>query len=366
MKNQYPSKEIFLLVFLIATGILFFVYSKNSGVERYDRASTATSTNATTTTVEMAQEVPKVLDTALYDQKMKQLANNPVVIVSTSSATSTPPKKYLWPVKTVYPNYGALLPFNRIVAYYGNFYSKQMGVLGEYPEDVMLAKLAAEVKKWQLADPSTPVIPAIHYIASTAQASPGKDNKYMFQMPFSEIDKSLELGKKANGIVFLDLQIGNSDVMTEVREIAKYLVMPQVHLGIDPEFAMKPGDRPGTKVGTIDAKEINQVAAFLAKIVRDNNLPPKILIIHRFTSNMVTNYQDIRPLPEVQIVMDMDGWGDQHLKEATYNTIIYKEPVQFTGFKLFYKNDIKKPGSKMFTPEEVLKLRPIPSYIQYQ
>jgi hypothetical protein len=119
-------------------------------------------------------------------------------------------------------------------------------------------------------------------------------------------------------------------------------------------------------VGTIDAKEINQVAAFLAKIVRDNNLPPKILIIHRFTSNMVTNYQDIRPLPEVQIVMDMDGWGDQHLKEATYNTIIYKEPVQFTGFKLFYKNDIKKPGSKMFTPEEVLKLRPIPSYIQYQ
>jgi hypothetical protein len=30
------------------------------------------------------------------------------------------------------------LPFNRIVSYYGNFYSKYMGVLGQYPEDEML------------------------------------------------------------------------------------------------------------------------------------------------------------------------------------------------------------------------------------
>ena len=36
-----------------------------------------------------------------------------------------------------YPNPGALLPFHRIVAYYGNFYSTHMGVLGE--TDVCLA-----------------------------------------------------------------------------------------------------------------------------------------------------------------------------------------------------------------------------------
>ena len=40
----------------------------------------------------------------------------------------------LWPVKPQpYPLKGAILPFKRIVAYYGNLYSKNMGILGEYP-----------------------------------------------------------------------------------------------------------------------------------------------------------------------------------------------------------------------------------------
>ena len=361
MKDSNQAKQVLLIFFLTFILVMFFVYSKKIGVEKYERSSGDIATK-----IYIKKVKEEVLDIKLYDKKMMQLANNPVVTVSTSSATSTLPKKTLWPVTTVYPNYGALLPFNRIVAYYGNFYSKQMGVLGEYPEEIMLEKLKAEVTKWEQADPSTPVIPAIHYIASTAQASPGKYKKYMLQMPFSEIDKSLVLAKKANGIVFLDLQIGNSDVMTEVREIRKYLALPQVHLGIDPEFAMKPGDRPGTKIGTVDAREINEVTELLAKIVRDNKLPPKILIIHRFTEDMVTNYQNIRPLPEVQIVIEMDGWGSQELKKATYAHVIYNEPVQFSGFKLFYKNDIRTKGSMMLTPTEVLKLQPIPSYIQYQ
>lgn len=361
MKKTIQPKVLLLIIFFIFIVATFFIYTENKGVEKYVRGSSDAATNS-----EEKKEVAPVLDIALYDKKLQLLANNPIIPISTTTATSTPAMKFLWPVKTVYPNYGALLPFNRIVSYYGNFYSKQMGVLGEYPEDVMLSKLSAEVKKWQLADPATPVIPAIHYIASTAQAAPGKDNKYMFQMPFSEIDKSLAMAKKINGIVFLDLQIGNSDVITEVEEIQKYLALPQVHLGIDPEFAMRQGDVPGERIGTVDAKEINQIIELLAKIVRENKLPPKILIIHRFTKKMVTNYQDIRPLPEVQFVMDMDGWGDPHLKYATYDAIIYQEPVQFSGFKLFYKNDIRTEGAKLLTPEEVLKLRPIPSYIQYQ
>jgi hypothetical protein len=81
---------------------------------------------------------------------------------------------------------------------------------------------------------------------------------------------------------------------------------------------------------------------------------------------MVTNYQNIKPLPEVQIVMDMDGWGPKAKKIGTYKQFIYREPVQFTGFKLFYKNDILEKGTTLFTPEELLKLNPRPIYIQYQ
>jgi hypothetical protein len=39
--------------------------------------------------------------------------------------------------------------------------------------------------------------------------------------------------------------------------------------------------------------------------------------------------------------------------------------VQFTGFKLFYKND-KKGGGALMSPEDVLALEPRPVYIQYQ
>ncbi len=346
----------------------FLQYQQKLGVESYSRNE---KIDAATTTSTASIAVPTVLDIKAYDEKLMKLANNPPIVHATTTATSTLPvststKKNLWPVKTVYPNAGALLPFNRIVAYYGNYYSKQMGVLGEYPEGIMLQKLSGEVKRWQKADPSTPVIPAIHYIATTAQLAPGKDGSYMLRMPFSQIDKSLDLAKKANGIVFLDIQVGLGSPIREAKLLEEYLKLPNVHFGVDPEFAMKNGAKPGSVVGTVDAREINEVAEYLAKLVRDNNLPPKILVIHRFTQKMVTNYQNIRPLPEVQIVMEMDGWGGKDLKRQTYKTVIYNEPVQFTGFKIFYKNDIKKASTTLFTPEELLKLRPIPSYIQYQ
>jgi len=62
----------------------------------------------------------------------------------------------------------------------------------------------------------------------------------------------------------------------------------------------------------------------------------------------------------------MDGWGGKAKKIGTYNNFIYKEPIQFTGFKIFYKTDVKETGTTIFTPEELLKLNPRPIYIQYQ
>ena len=100
--------------------------------------------------------------------------------------------------------------------------------------------------------------------------------------------------------------------------------------------------------------------------MKENNLTPKILVVHRFTENMLTDYKNIKPTPEVQVVMDMDGWGGKAKKLGTYKYFVAGEPVQFTGFKLFYKNDIKDPGTSLLTPDELLKLNPRPIYIQYQ
>jgi hypothetical protein len=252
------------------------------------------------------------------------------------------------------------------VAFYGNLYAKKMGILGELPPKEMLAKLKGEVKNWQKADPQTPVQPALHYIAVVASGDAGKDGKYRHRMPFKQIDSVLVLAKKANAIVFLDVQVALSTIRVELPLLEKYLMMPNVHFGMDPEFSMKDGTHPGKKIGTYDAADINYVSGYLTGLVKKYNLPPKILIVHRFTKKMVTNYKEIKLHPEIQLVMDMDGWGEPDLKEGTYRYFIREEPVQFTGFKLFYKNDIKKAPHHMLTPEEVLKKRPYPIYIQYQ
>jgi hypothetical protein len=308
------------------------------------------------------------LDRANYDARLLALAHASTT-EATSTATTTDPlpkTASLWPVKTVYPNAEALLPFKRIVAYYGNFYSTGMGVLGEYTSNEVLRMLASTTATWRDADPTTPVIPAIQYIAVVAQGSPGTEGKYILRMPDDQIDHALDLANQMQGILILDVQVGQSTLEHELPFLETYLKMPQVHLAIDPEFSMKTGKGPGTVIGTFDASDVNYAATYLAQLVRDNHLPPKVLVVHRFTEGMVTNYKKIRPLPEVQIVMDMDGWGSQAKKIGTYNSVIYPEPVQFTGIKLFYKNDLKPPSTGLLTEKEVLDLTPAPIYVQYQ
>jgi len=294
------------------------------------------------------------VDTAKYDELVKKLANG-----------DTTGK---WPVKKQpYPLAGAILPFKRIVVYYGNLYSKKMGALGEYAPKDMLARLDKEVKHWEKADPSTPVQPGLHYIAVVAAGEPGKSGKYRTRMPFKQIDSVMTISKMhKNMIVFLDIQVALGSIRDELPQLEPYLKLPNVHLGIDPEFSMKDGSLPGRRIGTYDAADINYCSDYLAKLVKQYNLPPKVFTVHRFTKKMVTNYQNIKLRPEVQIVMHMDGWGEPELKKGTYRHFIYSEPVQFTGFKLFYKNDLKKAPNKLMTPEELLKLKPAPVYIQYQ
>lgn len=301
---------------------------------------------------EEVQRIP--VDTAKYNELIKKLANG-----------DTTGK---WPVKNQpYPIDGAILPFKRIVVYYGNLHSKKMGALGEYAPKEMWQHLEKEVKNWEKADPSTPVQVGLHYIAAVASGTPGKDGKYINRMGNKQIDSVLAIARmRPNTIVFLDLQVALSNLKAEIPHIEKYLELPNVHLGIDPEFSMKDGTIPGKKIGTYDAADINYVSGYLADMVKRLNLPPKILVVHRFTRKMVTNSTQIKLRPEVQIVMHMDGWGEPDLKLGTYRHFIYGEPVQFTGFKLFYKNDLKKAPNRLMTPEELMKLKPLPVYIQYQ
>jgi len=282
------------------------------------------------------------------------------------SAIRSGMKDTRWPVKGPAPLPGSILPAKRIIAYYGNPLSKRMGILGELPPAEMLARLDKEIAQWERADPSTPVQPALHLIAVVAQGAPGRDGKYRLRMTDSLIETVSQWAAKKNALLFLDIQVGLSTVQEEIPRLATFLKRPNVHLGLDPEFAMmKSGRKPGEKIGTMSAADINFASGYLADLVRQNNLPPKVLVIHRFTRGMVTESPQIRKDPRVQIVIHMDGWGQPWLKYDSYRDYVTAEPVQFTGFKLFYKNDTKK-GDPVLTAPELLRLHPKPLYIQYQ
>lgn len=341
------SNLALLSIFFILS--LFLINSCNNSKAKdvKIKSSSTKKTISDSVTKKIVQEI----DTADYNKRILALSNN-----------DTTGK---WPVKTPFPLPGAILPYNRIIAFYGNLYSKRMGILGELPKEEMIKKLQSEVANWQAADSTVKTIPALHYIAITAQGSPGKANLHRLRMPFHQIDTILSWAKPINALVFLDVQVGHSSVKEEVSTLESYLKLPNVHLGIDPEFSLKNGEIPGTKIGTFSADDINDAIAILANIVRKNELTPKVLVVHRFTQGMVTNYKKIKTVPEVQIVMNMDGFGSKILKKSTYLRYIYKEPVQFTGFKLFYKNDNKNDW-QIYSPNELIKFIPKPIYIQYQ
>ncbi|MES2668702.1 MAG: hypothetical protein V4644_03380 [Patescibacteria group bacterium] len=360
MKALYPHLRKPIPV-LLGSGLIMVLMATvvipHAAATRFDRDNPGTASSTIEAIFSKEPEKP-VFDEKAYDAKLLSMAN-----YASTTSTTTP---RLWPAKAAYPKEGALLPFNRIIAYYGNFYSTKMGVLGEYDEATMLSMLRAEQAKWEAADPETPTVPAINYIAITAQSLPGRENRYMLRMPDTEIDKAVAIANKIGGIVILDIQIGHSTLQYELPLLEKYLAMPNVHLGLDPEFHMIDGSVPGDVIGSFDAKDINYAAGYMAELVKKHDLPPKVLIVHRFTRRMVTNYEAIEPLPEVQVVMDMDGWGPPTLKLGTYKQFIEPEPVQFTGFKIFYKNDMKPPSTRLLTPQDLLKLTPQPMFIQYQ
>lgn len=374
-RNKDPQSESNIVRASVISGIVSFIilggiflYSAFATPDSYSKFSSLVEGVASSTVQELSKPKHPPLDTKAYDAKMLSLANLPLQATSTATSTaSSTPRKSKWPVKNLpYPKDGAILPFNRIVAYYGNFYSTRMGVLGEYEPAVVLQKLRAEVERWEAADPWTPVVPAIHYIVTVAQGTAGTDGDWTSRMPDTEVQKAIALAKEANAIVFLDVQPGQSTVQKEVAAISDYLKLPQVHLGIDPEFTMKGGRIPGEYIGSVDASEVNDVIAMLSKIVDDHQLSPKVLVIHRFTEKMVTNSHLIQPTKQVQVAITMDGWGTPELKAGIYRQVVASEPVQFTGIKLFYKNDLKAPSSGLLTPESILKWSPQPSYVQYQ
>ncbi len=255
----------------------------------------------------------------------------------------------------------AILPRYRILSYYGHPHNDTMGILGEHSMEELLELLQEEQAAYEAADPAKPVMPAFELIVSVAQNWPADDDTYLLHTDAETIQEYVDFTAENGILLILDIQIGHSTVRAEIDKIEQWLLYPHVHLAIDPEFAMDEGEIPGTSIGGIDASDITYAQERMAKLALDNDLPPKVLIVHQFYEGMIRNSETLAPVEGVQLVIEFDGFGDPANKTAGYTQFIHDRPIEFGGIKLFYQQD-----DPLMTPAEITGLAPPPDLVIYQ
>jgi hypothetical protein len=235
-----------------------------------------------------------------------------------------------------------------------------MGVLGRLQGKALAEGLKKQADAYAKVT-KKPVLPAYELIAIVAQAAPGADGMYRRRESREVIERMLREARQAGIKLVLDVQTGRSTVMSELLYLLPYLEQPDVYLALDPEFSMGSDGIPGRRIGTMYADEVNDAIALLEYIIQRRNLPPKVLIVHQFTTGTLPDKERIHTSPVLDVVLDMDGFGSPELKRSTYRAVLRQRPLAFTGFKLFYIQD-----TNLLDPAKVMALTPQPSLIIYQ
>ena len=205
------------------------------------------------------------------------------------------------------------------------------------------------------------MMPAMELIATVAQGSAGSDGDYSAASTDAEVERYLRAVRKIKGLLILDVQPGQNDFLDEVKVYERFLKEPDVGLALDPEWSMHGGAAPADEIGWTTGAVVNRVSAYLAKIVAQNDLPQKLLVLHQFTPDMIRKRGDIKPRDGLAITFHIDGFGGRAAKLSKYHAFSMKRPF-FNGFKLFLDEDVD-----MFSPREVMrKLKPRPDLLTYQ
>ena len=254
-----------------------------------------------------------------------------------------------------------LFPGRRLVALYGHSWAPELGVLAEQPPDEA-ARLAAALAA-DYAEEGVVVVPAFEIIATVADSRAGEDGDYSNESPVDDIRPWIEAAGASGLYVLLDLQPGRSDFLSQALLYEEFLRLPHVGLALDPEWRLGPDEFHLQQFGSVPAAEVNEVAEWLAGLVREEHLPQKMLLLHQFRLSMIPDREAVAVPGELALVIQMDGQGALADKYATWEAITAgtEEAGWFWGWKNFYDED-----SPMATPAEVLALEPRVVYVSYQ
>jgi hypothetical protein len=248
-----------------------------------------------------------------------------------------------------------------ILAFYGHPRSKNMGILGRFSKEELNEKLGALANEYQAAGGRN-VRKAFYIIFGTVW--PGGDIGIIGE---SLLKEYIEFALENDMLVFIDHQIGKYKPEDAIRRMLPWLIYPNVHLALDPEWRTT---KPMEEIGTVTAAEINQVQRVMEDYIIENQIQgERLLVIHQFNYRMISNREKVESnFSRVRLVHCADGFGPPNVKKAAYafNALATNIPVK--AFKLFF--DFGIPGAgvdyPLLSPKEVLSLSPRPYIIMYQ
>jgi hypothetical protein len=251
-----------------------------------------------------------------------------------------------------------IFPKRRLVALYG---APQLSksIIGRKSPGGARKKLNKEVAKYQQKG-DDPVVGGFDLIATIATSTPGRSGLFRDHQSSSVIETYLDTVRRVNGRLLLDIQPGRSTFLKEAKRLRPWLSKPDVDLALDPEWNVGKRGKPGRTEGKVSAGNLNKVSDFMAGLVREENLPQKVLVVHQFRKGSVRHRADIEQRgDDVAVTLNFDGIGGRKAKRAGY--VDLGAPQLFDGFSLFYRLD-----KGLMSAEQVLGLEPPPNYVMYQ
>lgn len=304
--------------------------------------------------------------TVTRDPRLDQEAQ--VLIAKHKRVVSALPQHY--PAEVVYRKATVagdtylLFDNQHFLAMYGHPSGPALGVLGEQGPKASVARVNTLVSKYQKSAPGVTFQPAFEIITTVATAGPGKRKDYSARTDISEL-RPLVDAAKANGItVILDLQPGRSSMLEQAKYYEELLREPHVGLALDPEWKLGKKGKPLQRIGHVNARQVNEVSAWLAALTRENVLPQKMFVLHQFQRQMIRDRGDVNTNhPELATVIHVDGQGPTGAKIATWKHIRKDAPDNVHwGWKNFVDEDVPM----LNTTQTWQRVKPHPDLITYQ
>lgn len=259
---------------------------------------------------------------------------------------------------------GGFLPLEdrRIVALYGSPDTPSLGLLGQQDDVATIQRAREFAARYGDAADGRSVVPGLDVIATIASSAAEPTGDYSRRVPLARLRQLVDLAAEAEMAVFLDLQPGRTSFLSQAQEYEELLREPHVHLALDPEWRLRPGERHLVRFGSVEAEEVQQVVDWLAALVRAERLPQKVLMLHQFTLAMLPERDTIVIPDELIGVVHIDGQGPLPTKNNTYAVLTAGAEEHWVwGWKNFTRID-----APVATPEQTLERLPVPLIVTYQ